>query len=124
MENDLPRNNAAETADNLSNSPESPEVMVNPDFEPTDAEETILDVLKTEYRANPYLIRERTDLGKGEVNTAMVRLTSAGWVSKVTRGLYEFVEDPREEAPDNDTEPPAEADGVDSGGPYDPSEEF
>lgn len=70
--------------------------MVNPNFEPTSKEDTVLEVLKEEQRANPYLIREETDLGKGDVNTALTRLTSAGWVHKVTRGLYEFVDDPRE----------------------------
>lgn len=69
--------------------------MVNPEFEPTDEEEAVLDVMREEWRANPYLIRERADLGKGTVNTALTRLTSAGWVRKVTRGLYEFVDDPR-----------------------------
>jgi hypothetical protein len=51
--------------------------------------------MSEEIRANPYLIRERTGFSKGEVNTAFSNLTSAGWVTKVTRGLYEFVEDPR-----------------------------
>lgn len=70
--------------------------MVNSDFEPTDKEEEVLRVLSSENRANPYLIRDKTDIGKGDVNTALTRLTSAGWVRKVTRGLYEFVDDPRD----------------------------
>lgn len=70
--------------------------MVNEDFEPSSEEEAVLSVLEEEYRANPYLIREETGLDKGTTNTALTRLTSAGWVRKVTRGLYEFVEDPRE----------------------------
>lgn len=71
--------------------------MVNPDFEPTDEEEAVLEVMEDENRANPLLIREETSLGKGHINTALTRLTSAGWVRKITRGLYEFVEDPRTE---------------------------
>jgi hypothetical protein len=78
--------------------------MVNPHFEPTPEEESVLSVLKQENRANPYLIRENTELGKGEVNTALTRLTSAGWVLKVTRGLYEYVDDPRK-TDESDTEP-------------------
>lgn len=70
-------------------------VMVNPEFEPEEIDEQVLDVLRDEHRANPYRIREQTQLGKGEINTSLVRLTSAGWVRKVTRGLYEFVDDPR-----------------------------
>lgn len=69
--------------------------MVNHDFEPTDEEEAVLATLKAEKRANPYLIREQTGLDKGTVNTALTRLTSAGWAAKVTRGLYEYVDDPR-----------------------------
>lgn len=74
--------------------------MVNERFEPNDREEAVLSVLKVEHRANPYLVREQTDLGKGDINTALTRLTSAGWVRKVTRGLYEFVDDPRDPDPD------------------------
>lgn len=69
--------------------------MVNEDYEPTDTEEHVLAVLEVENRANPLLIREQTGLGKGTVNSALANLTAAGWVRRVTRGLYEFVEDPR-----------------------------
>lgn len=85
------------TPADLSTDGEVTDHMVNPHFDPTEDEEAVLTVLKQENRANPYLIRERTDLGKGDVNTAFTRLTSAGWVRKVTRGLYEMVDDPREE---------------------------
>jgi hypothetical protein len=78
--------------------------MVNTDFEPTEEEEAILDVFKHDRgTVNPMYLREATDLGKGSINTALTRLTSAGWVRKVTRGLYEFVEDPRESAEDGRT---------------------
>lgn len=82
--------------------------MVNEDFQPSDAEEDVLDVLKAEWRANPYLLREETGHGKGAVNTALTRLTSAGWVRKVTRGLYEFVDDPRETS-ESPSEPETES---------------
>ena len=44
-------------------------------------------------RANPYLIREQTELDKGDVNTVLVRLGRAGYIQQVTRGLYEITED-------------------------------
>ena len=43
-------------------------------------------------RANPYLIREETGLDKGDVNTVLVRLSRAGYVEQVTRGLYEITD--------------------------------
>ena len=43
-------------------------------------------------RANPYLIREETDLDKGDVNTVLVRLARLGYVEQVTRGLYEITD--------------------------------
>ncbi|MFC6987502.1 helix-turn-helix domain-containing protein [Haloplanus sp. GCM10025708] len=70
--------------------------IVNRDFEPTENDEKVLRVLK-ERAANPLHIREETDLPKQRVNDSLERLTSAGWVRKVTRGLYELVEDPRED---------------------------
>lgn len=71
--------------------------MVNEDFEPSDSEEAILEVLKREGRANPYLIREQSDLTKQTVNEGLRQLIAAGWAKKVVRGLYEFNEDPRDE---------------------------
>lgn len=59
--------------------------------------QAVLDVMQEERRANPYLIRERTGLDKGPVNTALVTLMRRGAVRQVTRGLYELVEDPREQ---------------------------
>lgn len=69
---------------------------VNRDYDPTDRDEQIIHVLK-DGRANPLLLREETGLEKQRVNESLQRLTSAGWVRKVTRGLYELVDDPREE---------------------------
>jgi predicted transcriptional regulator len=71
--------------------------MVNEAYDPAESDEAVIDVLAVEGRANPYLIREQTDLDRATVNAALSRLCAAGWVRKVTRGLYEFVEDPREE---------------------------
>ena len=52
--------------------------------------EKVLRVMREEQRANPYLIREKTDLEKGAVNTALVTLMRRGEIRQVTRGLYEY----------------------------------
>jgi hypothetical protein len=97
--------------------------MVNRDYTPTDTEDDIIDVMREERRANPYLIRQQTDLGKGDVNTALSNLTSAGWVRKVTRGLYEFVEDPRTGGTQDTMEKAEELlDEVEEADPVDPVE--
>lgn len=76
--------------------------MVNPNYEPEDAdEERILRVMEQESRATPFLVRQRLEeqgepIRKEYVNNYLDNLCRAGWVQKVTRGLYEFVEDPRE----------------------------
>jgi len=69
--------------------------MANENYEPSDVEDAVIEVLR-EGRANPLLLRERTGYDKGTLNTALSNLTSAGWIRRVTRGLYEFVEDPRD----------------------------
>ena len=78
--------------------------MVNEDYEPGENEDHILVVLKEGRergdpwgRANPLYLRERTGLNKQQVNYALNQLMAAGWVQKVTDGLYEFVTDPRNE---------------------------
>lgn len=70
---------------------------MNREYEPTEHDEQVLAVLE-EGRANPLYIREETELPKQRINDALQRLTSAGWVRKVTRGLYELVEDPRKDS--------------------------
>jgi hypothetical protein len=79
--------------------------MVNPEYNPTEKEDELLDVLKEGRgsgepwgRANPRFLRERTGYERQQINYSLNQLTAAGWVRKITRGLYEFVEDPREEA--------------------------
>ena len=71
--------------------------MVNESHEPTDDEDAVVRLLAEERRANPYLIREETGLAKQNVNEALKQLQAAGWVEKRTRGLYDFVADPRED---------------------------
>jgi len=70
--------------------------MVNRDYEPSNGEEQVLDVLR-DGRANPLYIREQTGLEKGNVEYFLSQLTTAGWVRKLTTGLYELKEDPRED---------------------------
>jgi len=64
-----------------------------------DLEERDYDVLEVlaKGRANPKLIRDETNLSKGDANTVLVRLGRAGLVRQVTRGLYEITDDGREE---------------------------
>lgn len=70
--------------------------MVNENHEPSSDEDAVIAVLAEEERANPYLLREETGLRKQSVNEALKQLVAAGWVQKRTRGLYDFVDDPRE----------------------------
>jgi len=72
--------------------------MVNESYEPTDDDDAVLDVLADEERANPFLIREESGLSKQRVNKSLEQLTAAGWVEKRTRGLYDFVDDPRQDS--------------------------
>jgi|APHM01.1.fsa_nt_gi Sugar-specific transcriptional regulator TrmB. len=71
-------------------------IGVNEEYEPTDNDEQVLEVL-AKGRANPLYIHEQTGLRRQRVNDSLQRLTSAGWVRKLVRGLYELVEDPRTE---------------------------
>lgn len=76
--------------------------MVNQNYDPADNEEAILQVLQEGRqqgdpwgRVNPLYLREQTDLNKQQINYALNQLQAAGWVKKLTKGLYEFVADPR-----------------------------
>lgn len=69
--------------------------MVNEQYTPSENEEDILDLLK-DGRVTPHLIKEKTGLNDQQVNYALNQLMAAGWVQKVTTGLYELVVDPRE----------------------------
>lgn len=73
------------------------EQAVNENFEPTDRQEEVLSVFKSEHRANPLRVRDVTGLEKQRVNDALGSLRDAGWIRRVNRGLYELVEDPRDD---------------------------
>lgn len=77
--------------------------MVNENFEPSDRQEALLSVLTNGRGAGePWgyatvkRFTEETELRKQYVNRELEGLLGAGWVEKPYRGLYRFVEDPRE----------------------------
>ena len=78
--------------------------MVNENYEPNDREETVINLFKKGRdsgdpwgRVNPLFIRQNTSLDKGQVEYALRNLKNAGWIEQVNQGgLYEFVDDPRE----------------------------
>jgi DNA-binding transcriptional ArsR family regulator len=83
--------------------------MVNDDYQPSEAGEKVLSVFKSGRensgpwgRANPRYLIDRTDLSKSNVEYQLRRLNDAGWIDKVARGLYEYVEDPREQQSPSD----------------------
>lgn len=78
--------------------------MVNEDYEPSENDELILAVLKDGReeeepwgRANPRYLVDETGIKKGNVEFSLRSLKDAGWIKRVSRGLYELVDDPREE---------------------------
>ena len=92
--------------------------MVNTNYTPDAVEDAVIDVLRREERANPFLIREETDeLSRQQINNALRNLVAAGWVDKRTRGLYDYVDDPRGEGDvttptDGSSLPPALDDAI------------
>lgn len=78
-------------------------VMVYREFEPDEDEDRVLAVIREEYRVNPRRVRDVTGMRKQDVNEALQQLERVNWIKKVARGLYEFVEDPREQHEDNVT---------------------
>ena len=67
-------------------------------------EQAVLDALREEGRANPMLLREKTDLRKQYVNDALTQLQKADRVRKVSRGLYEYAGDDEAESADGDVD--------------------
>lgn len=79
--------------------------MVNENYEPNDREETVINLFREGRnssapwgRVNPLFLRQNSSLDKGQVEYALRNLKNAGWIKQVNQGgLYEFVDDPREE---------------------------
>jgi len=80
--------------------------MVNEQYEPNEREERVLELFQRGRdsgepwgRVNPLYPREHSELDKGQVEYALRNLRTAGWIRQLNQGgLYEFVEDPREES--------------------------
>ncbi|WP_233510401.1 type IV toxin-antitoxin system AbiEi family antitoxin domain-containing protein [Haloferax sp. Atlit-4N] len=77
--------------------------MVNENYEPSANDEEVLAALKDGRdegnpwgRSNPRYLVDQTELDKGNVEFSLRSLRDAGWIQRVARGLYEFVDDPRE----------------------------
>ena len=80
------------------------QTVVNENYDPSEKDEQILAALKRGRdanepwgRANPRWLIDETGLSKSNVEFCLRSLTNAGWVRRASRGLYEFVEDPRDE---------------------------
>lgn len=76
--------------------------MVNESYEPSDNDELVIEALldgrdegRPWGRANRVWISEQTGLSKGNAEFSIRSLRDAGWIQRVARGQYEFVEDPR-----------------------------
>lgn len=67
--------------------------MANQDFQPTDQQQQVIEVFREEYRANPRRVRDVTGLEKQRINEALNALMHAGWIDKISRGLYELTYD-------------------------------
>ena len=83
--------------------------MVNENYEPSENDELVLEVLKDGRdrddpwgRANPRYLIDETGLEKSNVEFSLRSLRSAGGVERSARGLYELVDDPREESDERD----------------------
>lgn len=72
--------------------------VVNETYEPNEHEERVLAFVKDEPagRVTNQYVREQTGLPAERVDPALNNLRKAGWVRRLSRGFYEFVDDPRE----------------------------
>jgi DNA-binding IclR family transcriptional regulator len=78
--------------------------VVNESYVPDETEEQVLDVL-TDGRergepwgyTTPTVAGNALDLRRQYTSRALQDLTKAGWVEQVGRGVYRYVEDPRNE---------------------------
>lgn len=86
---------------------------INTSYEPTQADEVILQILKDQWRVSPRLIREilakraeeegldPDNIRKQYINTSLHDLETAGWIENIVRGLYDFRHDPRDGTDDD-----------------------
>lgn len=78
--------------------------MVNESYEPSGEEERILELLKRGRSegepwgyTTPAHVREELGISEGNEGFHLRQLQNAGWIEKVARGFYRFVDDPRED---------------------------
>lgn len=78
--------------------------MVNEDYEPGETEEEILELMQQGRdqdepwgHTTPAHVRKELDVDEGNESFHLRQLRNAGWIRRVARGFYEFVEDPRED---------------------------
>lgn len=78
--------------------------MVNEEYDPAEAEEEILELMKRGRGAGdpwghttPAHVRNELGIKQGNESHHLRQLQSAGWIEKVARGFYRFRADPREE---------------------------
>lgn len=63
---------------------------VNKAFDPNDPQEQILDIME-EGRVNPAYLREQLpEMTKQTIEYHLRELRNAGWIKRVSRGLYEL----------------------------------
>lgn len=63
---------------------------VNETYEPNEDQQKILDLM-VEGRVNPRYLRENLeDMSKQNIEYHLQQLRSAGWIKRLTRGLYEL----------------------------------
>ena len=77
--------------------------VVNENYRPSEKDERVLDALKDGRedgepwgRANPRWLIDQTGMEKSSVEFCLRSLRDAGWIRRIARGCYEFVDDPRE----------------------------
>lgn len=62
--------------------------VANEQFDPSENQATVLGVFEDVYQTSPGQIRERTGIKKQRINDILNDLANAGWVTKVSHGLY------------------------------------
>lgn len=79
------------------------QIVVNENYDPSEKDEQVLAALKQGRdegkpwgRANPRWLIDETGMEKSNVEFSLRSLTNAGWIRRASRGLYELVDDPRD----------------------------
>ena len=81
--------------------------MVNEDYEPAEDDDEILELMQRGREegepwghTTPAHVRQELNVGEGNESFHLRQLRNAGWITRVARGFYEFVEDPRDDEED------------------------